>query len=106
MQTERLARNEAAFRAVNEQISDIARSYRDTDTDFEFLCECSTVGCRTVIALSLPEYDRVRARPDGFAIAPGHDQPAIERVIEKHSRFWLVEKIGEAGEIARRLHPR
>ena len=45
----------------------------------------------------------VRAEPNRFAVAPHHVADDVEAVVEKHSRFWLVEKLGEAGEVAEEL---
>ena len=41
-----------------------------------------------------------RAKPNRFAVAPDHVAPDIEVVVMKHSRFWLVEKLGVAGDVA------
>jgi hypothetical protein len=41
---ERLAKNENLFRALNENIVEIAGSLGD-DTPYEFVCECSTKDC-------------------------------------------------------------
>jgi hypothetical protein len=59
---ERLARNQALFRDVNEQIEPIAG---DNGT-VEFLCECSNTDCVSTIELSVGEYERVRLSPTWF----------------------------------------
>ena len=42
--------------------------------------------------------------PERFAVAPGHTaidvEPGVEEVVKKYDHFWIVEKRGEAGEIA------
>ena len=48
----------------------------------------------------------VRAEPNRFAVAPYHVADDVEAVVKKHSRFWLVEKLGEAGEVAESSHTR
>jgi hypothetical protein len=42
-----------------------------------------------------------RAEPNRFAVAPDHVAPDIEVVVKKHSHFWLVEKFGVAGDVAK-----
>ena len=70
-----------------------------------FRCECWDLGCADRIHLAGREWQQIRARPDRFAVAPGHvaGEPGIETVIEKHPHFWIVEKHGEAAEEAERL---
>ena len=45
----------------------------------------------------------VRAEPNRFAVAPGHVAEKFEAVIREFPRFWVVEKLGRAGEIAEQL---
>jgi hypothetical protein len=53
---------------------------------------------------SKEEWREVRSRPERFAIAPGHVavdvEPGIEEIVKQYEHFWIVEKRGEAGEIA------
>jgi hypothetical protein len=32
--------------------------------------------------------------------------PDVERVVERHDTYWVVEKIGRAGEVSERLDER
>jgi hypothetical protein len=41
-----------------------------------------------------------------FAVTPGHLRPEVERVVEKHRLYWVVEKFGEAAEVAEETDPR
>jgi hypothetical protein len=56
------------------------------------------------LRLSSREWEEVRSRADRFAVAPGHTasdvEPGVEEVVKKYEHFWIVEKRGEAGEIA------
>jgi hypothetical protein len=52
------------------------------------------------------EYEAVRRIPTHFVVAPGHDVPEIERVVEKTERYVVVEKVGDAGGFAVQLDPR
>jgi hypothetical protein len=42
----------------------------------------------------------VRAEPNRFAVAPGHAAERFEAVLTEFSGFWVIEKFGEAGEVA------
>jgi hypothetical protein len=36
-----------------------------------------------------------------FVVAPGHEQPEIEKVVEVHDSFLLVEKVVAVDEIVK-----
>ena len=88
---ERLAKNEILFRSVNERLDDLSDAVpwqKSTD----YLCECSDTACIESIELRKDEYEHARSRPTVFFVVPGHERPAIEKVIEEHEHFLLVEK--------------
>jgi hypothetical protein len=101
---ERLARNEAFFRQVNERINEVTGG--PSSDRFEFLCECSDPACTERIELTRKEYEAVRADPRGFVVAPGHVSPEVEHVVEREERHVVVRKEGLAGQIADQLDPR
>ena len=101
----RVGENEALFREVNETVAAAAESGGAPDP-LEFLCECGQESCAEAISLARAEYERVRAAPDRFLVIPDHYRPEIEHVVEQHSDYWVVEKFGEAAEIARETDPR
>ena len=103
---ERLARNEMLFRSVNENIEEAASSARSVMPTFEFFCECSSVGCVDRLLLSRADYERARSNGDLFLVSPGHEDVSVERVVERHPAFLIVEKQGTAGVIARSADPR
>jgi len=96
------AENQALIRQVNERIEQIAGEV----ANFEFLCECANLDCIETVELSITEYESIRSSPDRFPVKPGHDFPEFERVIEENGGYVVVEKFGEAGEIARERDPR
>ena len=100
---ERLARNEAFFRQVNERINDIVGH---SDQAYEFLCECADPGCTERITLTSGDYEWVRSDPTRFVLARGHVSPEIEHVVEREGDHVVVEKLGVAGRVATRLDPR
>ena len=100
---ERLGSNEALFREVNERIKDVTWSHDNA----EFLCECGSETCAVPIRMGVEEYEAVRAHPRRFAIVPGHDIPDVERVVEEHEHYVVVEKLpGVPTEIATETDPR
>jgi hypothetical protein len=38
----------------------------------------------------------VRGDNDRFAVVPGHENPEIERVVERHERYVVVDKLPDA----------
>ena len=102
---QRAARNEALFREVNENIAQLEEGFGDTVTEPAFLCECAQNGCTEQLGVDLENYQRVREEPTRFFVIPGHQRPELERVVETHRDYLVVEKIGEAGEVAEETQP-
>jgi hypothetical protein len=102
---QRIAGNEAVFRQVNEALR-AGQWPGEEDNPVAFRCECGQLGCSRLIELKLVDYERVRAHPRRFLIAPAHDIPAAETVVESHGRYVVVEKVGEAGRLAEATDPR
>lgn len=103
---ERLARNESLFRSVNENIEEAATSIPLDDHTFEFFCECSNIDCTLLLPMTVSEYERVRANPKQFVVAPGHELPEIETVVARTSAYQIVVKEGEAAEFVTDDDPR
>jgi hypothetical protein len=102
---ERRALNEALFRDVNERIAESAENFGADET--EFVCECADPNCTDRVPATLAEYERVRANPTTFLLAPGHNEPDIERVVSERRRFHVVEKVQAAvRQTVIRLNPR
>jgi hypothetical protein len=102
----RLARNEAAFREVNERIQSAAAAHAIDDHLFEFLCECSNVDCTLLLPLTLAAYERVRSDSAQFVVAPGHELPEVEEVVFRGEGYQVVRKFGAAAELAEESDPR
>ena len=103
----RLARNEAFYREVNERVAEVADEFREDATPLGFACECGAADCAELIAMTLAEYEAIRAEPTRFFVIPGHERPEIERVVERHAAYLVVEKReDDAEEVARKTDPR
>jgi hypothetical protein len=104
----RAAQNQALFREVNERIESLNEPFATEPSIGQFVCECADETCSDAIAVTVTEYERVRGDGSRFIVAPAeaHYVPAVERVVEKHERFWVVEKFEDGGRVAARLNPR
>ena len=105
LSAERLARNEAFFREVNERIKDVGGAL-GPDAQHVFICECADASCTARITLTVAEYEHVRSSPTHFVLAPGHVSPEIEHVVEREGDHVVVAKTGVAGQVAADLDPR
>ena len=106
---ERVAQNDAFFRDGNERIHDAAASMQVEESALlPFLCECAQVDCTTVVQLTSSEYEAVRRDPTHFINAAGHvvNAQGWARVVEERDRYTIVEKIGDAADVAVELDPR
>jgi len=103
---QRLARNEALFREVNEHIREVAAGHGGDEHVYEFVCECADAQCRELVPLTLAAYEEIRASGSRFLVVPGHAVPAVEDVVATAADHVVVEKVGAAGAVAERLDPR
>jgi hypothetical protein len=97
---QRAARNEALFREVNENIARLEERHGTTTTEPAYICECANAGCAEQVLIDFETYRRVRAEPRLFFVRPGHEDRQLERIVERHDGYLVVEKTGEAGKIA------
>jgi hypothetical protein len=97
---QRAARNEALFREVNENIADLEERHGTSTSQAVFICECASDECTDQLPVDIETYRRVRENPRRFVIVPGHDDVAVERVVEEHPGYAIVEKTGAAGDVA------
>ena len=101
------AASEAIFRDVNERVVEIDRAHGVPAGEIAtFVCECSDRACLERVALSLREYEEIRSHPSRFLLLPGHETDDIERVVERHEGYVVVEKTGAAARVARDRDPR
>jgi hypothetical protein len=108
---ERRALNEAIFRDLNERVKEIDERLEPNGmgtsaTEVEFLCECGDLECATRFTISRPEYEQVRQEPSHFMVLPGHVDETIEHVHDVRPGYVIVEKDGDAAEMARETDPR
>lgn len=102
---QRTARNEAIFREVNEALK-AGRWPGEEGAPIAFRCECGRLGCSRLVELTSKEYERIRAHPRRFLVAPGHDGGRAETAVGRHDHYVVVEKHDEAGRRAEETDPR
>jgi hypothetical protein len=101
-QHERIAKNETVFRAANREIERAEQEAGGgTDQLIEVLCECGRNGCSGLVTLTVAEYDGVHSQDDRFVVLRGHESDEIERVVEERAGYLVVDKFGEAEDIAK-----
>jgi hypothetical protein len=99
----RIVENERLLREANREIERDAREDRERgmareESEIEFFCACGRPECDAKLLLTLAEYEAAASAPNRFVVAPGHDDPRIERVLEKHETYAVVEKTSPDGE--------
>jgi|tagenome__1003787_1003787.scaffolds.fasta_scaffold20967828_5 hypothetical protein len=109
--TERLARNEVAFRALNERAKDVTEELAfdgmiDVPDTVECVCECANPDCMARVRVARGDYELARGGPAQFIVAPGHDLPDIERTVFEGDGFAIVEKHPGERAIAVETDPR
>jgi hypothetical protein len=101
---ERIARNEALFREVNERVKEVSDA--ESGERIDFLCECGDARCTESIPMTRAEYERLRSDPLLFGVKPGHVIADAEDVVAVGDRFQMVRKFRDEGVIARATDPR
>ena len=103
---EQVARNDAVFRAANERIQSAGAKLQAAEP-LPFICECADMDCRELIPLTRAEYEGVRRHSTWFVVAPGHERrDGDSRAVEQGAAHVVVEKVGDAADIAAALDPR
>ena len=86
---QRLVTSQILFREVNERVLEALGSH---EGPIDFLCECSNESCIATLLLEVETYERVRAHPNLFLIASGHESVEVDRVVDQGDGYLLVEK--------------
>ena len=106
-QDRRVGLNEAIFRQVNEQIKSLGDELGADDGTITVICECGDAECTDRLVVPLADYQRIRDDSLRYVIAPGHEFPEIESVVERKDGYDVVQKQApEAVEVAKETDPR
>jgi hypothetical protein len=102
----RAAKNQTLFREVNERIRDLNELPGWQIDKGDWICECEDETCFKPIQIAQPEYERVRAYGNRFALKPGHENLEVEDITDRHEQYVVVAKHGAGGIYATENDPR
>jgi hypothetical protein len=103
---ERIGKNEALFREVNERVVELGATAPDPNL-IGVLCECGDKDCVSEVRMSRVEYERLRRDPAQFVVVHGHEKPSVEGVVERTQSYHVVTKNpGRPLDVARQTDPR
>jgi hypothetical protein len=103
---ERVAKNEAVAREINEKIEQAHESLSPSSF-MHIVCECGYEKCDVFIAVTMDEYERVRNDPRQFCVAGKHVMEDVEETVLVGERFSIVSKrAGVPAEVAIQTDPR
>ena len=89
----RAEKNEEAFKQHNQRRAKLEEEGGcPPDEPVPFVCECDDPACARAIELPLADYERAVKPPDQFVVAPGHEDPSVEHVIEQNHGYLIVSK--------------
>jgi hypothetical protein len=83
---ERMGRNEAVSRRINEEIEE-AYQGEPPASRIDIVCECGRMTCDAAIDMTMDEYRHVRMDPRQFAVVPEHfiGKHPVDRLRERPS---------------------
>ena len=102
---ERIAKNESIFRIGNERMADWEERHRGGERE-RYLCECADRECREKVELTHSQYEYVRSNSRWFVVIPGHEVPDVEKVIDRHDGWFLIQKDAKVSDIVEATDPR
>lgn len=88
---ERVAKNEALHRDMNEEIEASYESHPAEDY-MDIVCECGLSECDVFLKVTKVEYERVRGDPRQFVIFRDHLMADVEESVFEDDRFLIVAK--------------
>jgi hypothetical protein len=86
-------KNEEILRGVNVHLEREAERRGKPDSALALVvCECAEA-CGGMMSMTFDEWEAIHQHRDRFAVAPGHEAPAVERVLSSCDRYVVVEKL-------------
>ena len=81
------------FRQVNERVLEVNGTLGPTAQLADFVCECRDPECSERLTLRVAQFEAVRIHAGRHVVRPGHVEPAVERTVEVHKGFSVVEPV-------------
>ena len=94
------------MREVNERVEEVNEGFAVAAAPSDFVCECADETCIERMEMTVREYEALRTDGLTFAVLPDHVLAGAECVVERHERYWVVEKLRVGGAVATELNPR
>jgi hypothetical protein len=95
------ARNQLMFRSVNEQIMELGERVGGAVAELDLACECDDTACTQAIKMPLEEFMRLDGSTNRFVVVAGHEDVAVEGVVDTYGRYVIVAKRGAGAEYVR-----
>jgi hypothetical protein len=104
----RKAANEAVFREVNERMESLQHAFAAVEHQpLHIVCECDRIECAERISVDPNVYEETRSDSTLFFVRPGHEDGAVEDVVDTGGGYLIVRKRpGEPQQIAEQTDPR
>lgn len=102
----RIARNEASYRELNEDIAAGGVDHRRGGDRLMLVCECGNEDCTRSMNVRTGDYEAVRANPRRFLVLSGHEIGGAERVVEDFGGLVVTEKHEDTADIVEARDPR
>ena len=87
----RLAKNQALFRAVNDQIDYMAQE-QSTVVPLNFLCECADEDCHGRVEVDVTDWEDVASQHNLFLMEAGHQRSEDEEVVGQVGEYEVARK--------------
>ena len=100
--TRRIARNESAFRELNEGLEQNVHRDRAPGRYAGFVCECGHADCEATVRMPLAKYEEIRRDDRLFFLVPGHEAPDAEDVIGEGDGYLVVRKHDDVADLVDR----
>jgi hypothetical protein len=93
---------------MNESMVAIQEKFtRDNGERLSLVCECDRISCAALIQVWPEAYEQIREDGASFLVLPGHEDLAVEEVVERDDRYLVVRKRpGEPRAVALETDPR
>ncbi len=107
----RVTKNEAVYRDLNERVRQIDRDMLGDDPlpdsdAVECFCECADPDCTVRLRVTNSEYESARRNPLAFIVREEHALPQYEQVVERHDDRFVVVLKTAGKQVARETNPR
>jgi hypothetical protein len=96
---ERIARNESAFRELNERLEASVHRGRTEPEYAGFVCECGDGDCDMTVRVPLGAYEAVRQNTRDFIVVAGHEVEDAEDVVDEGDGYVVVRKHEDVADI-------